>query len=135
MLFKRAQVAPQLQPPYQELTVKRPLAIIAGSCISKNIHSPAYSFSSFLYRLLQRGITHNASSIRIVRLARFAAIIVEYAWATAGFVHYEEEVLSNVRSEALRRTPTGFCNYLETDKLWIILRVRGWRRKALNEKV
>lgn len=24
---KRAQVAPQLQPPYQELTVKRPLAV------------------------------------------------------------------------------------------------------------
>ena len=125
--------------------------IIAGSCISKNIRSPAYSFSSFSYRLLQRGITHNASLIRIVRLARFAAITVEYAhsnfgpgseltynvdaWATASFVHDEEEVLSNVRSEFLRRTPIGFCKYLETDKLWRILRVRGWRQRVLNEKV
>jgi len=112
--------------------------IIAGSCISKNIYSPAYSFSSFSYHLLQRGITHNASLIRSVRLTRFAAIIVEYAhsnfgpdseltynvdaWATAGFVHYEEEVLSNVRSEFLLRTPIGFCKYL----LCKILRVRGW---------
>ena len=124
--------------------------IIAGSCISKNIHSPAYS-SSFSYRRLQRGIIHNASLIRIVRLARFAAITVEYAcsnfgpgseltynvdaWATASFVHDEAEVLSNVRSEFLRRTPIGFCKYLETDKFWRILRVRGWRQRVLNEKV
>jgi len=125
--------------------------IIAGSCISKNIHSAAYSFSSFSYRLLQRGLTHNANLIRIVRLARFAAIIAEYAhsnfgpdseltynvdaWATAGFVHYEKEVLSNVRSEFLLRTPIGFCKCLEKDKLCRILWVRGWRQRVLNEKV
>ncbi|KIJ93944.1 hypothetical protein K443DRAFT_111273, partial [Laccaria amethystina LaAM-08-1] len=107
-------------------------------------------FLSFSYRLLQRGITHNASLIRIVRLDRFVAIIVGYAhlnfgpdseltynvdaWSTTSFVYYDE-VLSNVKSEFLRQTPIGFCKYLETDKLCRILRVRGWRQRVLNKKV
>jgi hypothetical protein len=121
--------------------------IIAGSCISKSIHSPAYSFSTFSYHLLQRGITHNASLIRIVRLARFVAIIVGYAhsnfgpdseltynvdaWATTGFVHHEEEVLSNVRSEFLRRTPIGFCKCLDAGFRWSEDGDRGFSMKKL----